>query len=192
VFGALLVAVIEFIRVVYEFIARNIEQNNPDNKLIECLLCVGRCCLKCLQCLIEFINRNAYITIAITGKNFCYAAKEGFEIVWSNPLRFGAMAGVGRALSFVGNLFIISLTSICFYLLIQYTSFRAGITNPYLLTALVALISLLISMVFIYVFSSAMDTILICFILDEQVQKALGGNSAKAIRAPPEIAELLQ
>lgn len=75
VFGALLVAIIEFIRVVYEFVARQIEKNNPDNKLIECLLCVGRCCLSCLQCLIEFINRNAYITIAITGKNFCYAAK---------------------------------------------------------------------------------------------------------------------
>jgi hypothetical protein len=52
VFGALLVAIIEFVRVAYEFFARQVEQNNPDNKLIECLLCMGRCCLKCLQCLV--------------------------------------------------------------------------------------------------------------------------------------------
>jgi hypothetical protein len=86
--------------------------------------------------------------------------------VWSNPLRFGVLAGVGRALSFVGNLFIVALSSISFYLMIQYTSYSARIVNPYLMTAIVMLICVLIAMVFVYVFTAAMDTIIVCFILD--------------------------
>lgn len=52
VFGALLVAIIEFIRVVYEYFAQQLQKADPGNKLVECLLCVGRCCLKCLQCIV--------------------------------------------------------------------------------------------------------------------------------------------
>ena len=150
------------------------------------MLCIGRCCLCCCICIIKYINRNGYIVIAITGKNFCYAAKDGFEIVWSDPLRFGVMAGVGRALSFVGNIFIGTLSTIIIYLIIEHTSFKASTSNPYLLMIACGLLSLLISMVFIFIFTAAMDTILICYILDEAQGKG------EAAHAPPMIADLFE
>ena len=53
-----------------------------------------------------------------------------------------------------------------------------------MLLVICGLLSMLISMVFIYIFTAAMDTILICFILDESASKG------KAVRAPPEIVDL--
>jgi hypothetical protein len=42
--------------------------------MIKCI----ECCLACVECIVKFINTQAYIQIALRGKNFCYAAKDGF------------------------------------------------------------------------------------------------------------------
>ena len=35
--------------------------------------------------------------IALTGKNFCLAAKEAFENIWANSMRFSLVNGIGAA-----------------------------------------------------------------------------------------------
>lgn len=94
--------------------------------------------------------------------------------------------GVGTAMSFIGNAFVSFLNAIIFYLMVTYSSYGTQIQMPYLIMVIAFLVGWVISMVFIYVFTAAMDTIVVCFILDEQVQKAQG--KPKAINAPPEIA----
>jgi len=33
--------------------------------------------------------------MALRGKGFCASAKDGFELVWSNPIRYAIVGGVG-------------------------------------------------------------------------------------------------
>jgi len=78
------------------------------------------CVLACVECIVRFINTQAYIQIALKGRNFCYAAKDGFELVWSNPLRYAIVGGIGTIIMFLGKLLIACLTAFLFYLFVTY------------------------------------------------------------------------
>lgn len=67
--------------------------------LLDCLSCLVACFERC----IEYLNKNAYIQIALTGKSFCPAAKEAFETIWANSGRYGLVAGIGGAFNFVSQ-----------------------------------------------------------------------------------------
>jgi len=43
----------------------------------------------------------------LTGKNFCAAAKEAFENIWANSMRFSLVNGIGAAFLLVIYLFLI-------------------------------------------------------------------------------------
>lgn len=92
-----------------------------------------QCCLACVECIVKFINTQAYIQIALRGRNFCYAAKDGFELVWSNPLRYSIVGGIGNIIMLLGKVAIASLTAFLFYLFITYIeSVRQNYTEPFL------------------------------------------------------------
>ena len=61
-----------------------------------------QCYLACLERIVEYINRNAYIQIAIGGKSFCAAIKDAFSVISSNFLRFTAVSGLGAIFNFIG------------------------------------------------------------------------------------------
>jgi hypothetical protein len=58
-----------------------------------------------------------------------------------------------------------------------------------MLIKLVFIYSYAVAVVFMIVYSLAMDTLLVCFIVDETNQKAKGGKGT--IRAPDELKELI-
>ena len=82
--------------------------------------------------------------MALRGKSFCNAAKDGFEIVWSNPLRYMIVGGVGWIMMFLGKLMIAASTTALFYIIITYvSSIKANIIEPiYLLIVNIILFSL--------------------------------------------------
>ena len=106
------------------------------------------CCLACVECIVKFINTQAYIQIALRGKNFCYAAKDGFELAWSNPLRYAVVGGIGTVIMFLGKLMIAALTAFLFYLFITYVnSVSRQYAEPILAVAvLISLFSLFSSL----------------------------------------------
>lgn len=66
------------------------------------------------------MNKNAYIQIALSGKNFCMAAKDGFEIVWSNPLRYAVVGGIGGIIMFLGKIAIAAASTAAMYAYLTY------------------------------------------------------------------------
>ena len=105
---------------IVEFFKRQAEASGTSNKCMQYTIRCIQCCLACVECIIKFINTQAYIQIALRGKNFCYAAKDGFELVWSNPLRYSIVGGIGGIIMFLGKVAIASLTAFLFYLFITY------------------------------------------------------------------------
>ena len=77
------------------------------------------------------MNKNAYIQIALRGKNFCMASKDGFEIIWSNPLRFAIVGGVGSVIMFIGKILIASATTAVMWAVFMYSGWGT-ITSPLL------------------------------------------------------------
>ncbi|KAK2498341.1 hypothetical protein MC885_000971 [Smutsia gigantea] len=46
-----------------------------------------KCCFWCLEKFIRFLNRNAYIMIAVYGTNFCTSARNAFFLLMRNIIR---------------------------------------------------------------------------------------------------------
>lgn len=66
--GSLIVAIIQFVRIFLEYIDRKTKSLQEDSPLIKYIICCLKCCMWCLEKVMKFLNRNAYIMVAVKGK----------------------------------------------------------------------------------------------------------------------------
>merc|ERR1711871_1557685 len=98
-FGALLVAIIQFIRCVVKYIEE--KSKGKRNKLAKAVFCMIQCCLWCVEKCMKFLNKNAYILVAMKGCSFCSGAVEAIKLIFLNPRK---IASVSMVTVFVLNL----------------------------------------------------------------------------------------
>jgi len=60
-FGSFLIALVQMIRIIFEYYKRQIMKANKDNQIVKILLWVTSYLLDCLERFIKFISKNAYI-----------------------------------------------------------------------------------------------------------------------------------
>jgi choline transporter-like protein 2/4/5 len=60
-----------------------------DNGIVKVVFCILQCCMWCFEKCMKFINKNAYIIVALKGKSFCGAAFNAFTLIISNLGRVG-------------------------------------------------------------------------------------------------------
>jgi len=166
-FGAFILALVQFIQFLFELFNRQLEASGASNKCLEYLMNCIRCCLECIKRIVEFINKNAFILISITGRNFCSSAGDAVSLISSNPIRFSVVAIVGWLLALVGKILIAGLTTLLFYIFVTFvTSVNENIQEPILMLVLVGLSSFAIATIFMSVFDVSVDTLLMCFLID--------------------------
>jgi len=136
-----------------------------DNIIFKIVTCIIRCCLKCLDCCIKFMNKNAYIQVALHNDNFCTAAKNSFWLIANNGRRFTAVGITGSILMFLGKALI--TTACTFICLAIVDAMYKDIEQPFIPALVVALFAYMIASVFLAVFDFSALTILHCFCLDE-------------------------
>merc|ERR1711998_535754 len=132
-----------------------------DNIVFKAITCYVRCILKCLDMCIKFINKNAYIQVALHNRSFCTGAKESFYLMARNAARFNAVGWTGAILLFIGKLLI---TSTCAFLTIvlidaqnskglaDYGVKYQKIEQPIIPAAIVAVFAFVIASMFLSVF----------------------------------------
>lgn len=112
-FGSLVIAIILTIRAIIAYIQRKAKKSG--NKLLEYLMCVLQCCMWCLEKIMRFINKNAYIQTAIYGYSFCKAARSAFFLVLRNILRVAAVNLVADFVLLLGKVLILIYYYYYFY-----------------------------------------------------------------------------
>ena len=122
VFGATIIAIIRFLMVVVEYIKKKMEKTagKSKGKCFKCIFCCIECCLGCCSKIMEYVNKHAYIQIALKGDSFCTAAWEGFGLVIRNLGRFSMLALVGGMFSIVGIIFITVFSGVIGYWIFPY------------------------------------------------------------------------
>merc|ERR1712096_164363 len=83
--GSFILAVVQFIRYLMKYFEKQAEVQK--NKIMQIVLKIVLCCIPCFEKCIKFLNKNAYIQIALLGKNFCSSAMEAFSLIARNFLR---------------------------------------------------------------------------------------------------------
>jgi choline transporter-like protein 2/4/5 len=55
-FGSFIIAVVQFIELVFMYFAKKAEQAGGDNQVIKLVVCIGECVLKCIEKIVDYIN----------------------------------------------------------------------------------------------------------------------------------------
>ncbi|XP_055341152.1 choline transporter-like protein 2 isoform X2 [Paramacrobiotus metropolitanus] len=170
-FGALLVTVIRIVRGLINSMHKNIKafSGNQTGALLKCCLC----CLWCLEKFLRFINRNAYIVIAIYGKSFLFSAEEAYFLLMRNILRFVALDSITAFILLLGKAVIAGLLGAASYYYIQQRISVFGLDVPeirYVAIPVAAVVvgTYFIETQFLQVYEMAVDTIFLCFLEDSE------------------------
>lgn len=161
--GSLMLAIVSFLQIVLMVLRRFRAAKNP---VVQWIICCFLCCLKCVQYILKFINKNAYIKIAISGEAFCKSASSALALLVKNALRLAAVDLVSGFLLLVSKLGIAALVAFIAYLYVGANSTTLQLNFPLLTVILSGLVALLIAIAFLGVFQMAIDTIFLCFLDD--------------------------
>lgn len=69
--GSLIIAIIQLIRIILAYIDYKLHKNGDPGRIVSFLLRCLQCCLWCFEKCMKFLNKNAYIEVAIYGYSFC-------------------------------------------------------------------------------------------------------------------------
>jgi len=167
---------------------------------------MAMCALKiygwCLQKCVEFISTNAYILMAHGGESFCTAAREAFTIIVKNLVSVGTVQAISAVLMHLGKFAITALCLVIFNAFLEGGSFPglqgedidlSNISSPVLPCVLVVIMAYAIATYFLNILAMAIDTILMCHMIDEKTYEpkygALFAEQDPALKATLESAK---
>ncbi|ODN04010.1 Choline transporter-like protein 4 [Orchesella cincta] len=192
-FGSLIISIIKFIRYFLEYVDYKTRQYQ-DNPVAKAVMWCMKCCFWCLEKFMKFINRNAYIMVAVYGKNFCTSARDSFFLLMRNALRAFVLDKVTDFLLFMGKLVITGGVAIGSFFLFTH-SIGDGVNdtipqlNFYLIPVIIVTIgTYFIASLFFSVYDMAVDTLFLCFLEDCERND---GSAEKPYYMPKELMQVL-
>ncbi|XP_067460909.1 choline transporter-like protein 5-A isoform X1 [Thunnus thynnus] len=171
-FGALILSIVQLVRIILEYLEQKLR--GLDNSLSRFIMCCLKCCFWCLEKFIRYMNRNAYIMVAIYGKNFCTSAREAFFLLMRNMVRVAVLDRVTDFLLFLGKVLIAGGVGVVAFLFftreIPVIQEEVPNLNYYWIPLLTVVIgAYLIAHGFFSVYAMCVDTLFLCFLLDQEM-----------------------
>ena len=183
-FGSFIMAVIQFVRAVVKYMEHKMKALKEKNIIISYVMYCVNCFLWCLQKIVQFINRHAYVVIAIEGISYCQAAGKGISIMGGNLMRVAAVNVIGDSFLFLGK---IAVAALCTLVSVEVFGMSdLELSSPFMPTVLVFILSLFVASLFFSVAEMAIDTVLMSYCID------CNNNGGQALSAPPLLQSTLQ
>ncbi|KAM4643763.1 choline transporter-like protein 2 isoform 1-T1 [Amazona ochrocephala] len=190
-FGSLILAIVQVIRVVLEYLDHRLKA--AENKVAKFILGCLKCCFWCLEKFLKFLNRNAYIMVAIYGTNFCTSARNAFFLLMRNIIRVAVLDKVTDFLLFLGKLLVVGSVGILAFFFfthrIKLVQDTAPSLNYYWVPILTVIVgSYLIAHGFFSVYGMCVDTLFLCFCEDLERND---GSPERPYLMSPELSGIL-
>jgi len=167
-FGSFLIATCRMVRLILQIVAKQSQASG--NPAAACIAKTLLCCVTCFQRFLEFINKNAYIDIAINSNDFCMAAKHSCEFILKDGAEIAFLNGACFIFQFAGVLLVSILTGYTGYLAVTVIHApyfnpisEVYVSDPQMVFAACGLLGGIISLCFMMVFDQTSDTLLYCF-----------------------------
>jgi len=156
-------------------------------------MCVVRCCLDCCHRFVKFLNKNAYIQVALTGKNFCSSAMAAFVLALKNSGSFVITNGIGALIQFLGKMGIAVANAVLAYaMLTQIDSVAPGLQSPVAPLVVVFLLSYLMAAIFMSVYSITSLSLLQCLYADVDLCKQSDTDIWQSKQRPAEMSGIVK
>ena len=176
-FGSLLVAIVRTIQVIIWIVERQAGMDPLSGvaeppKWKKAVFACLKCCTACVEKFLAFINRNAFIGIAIFGYDFCRAAQKCLALKVENAGRAATTSMICVGVLFLGKVIAVAGSLAAFNAIAGYNNAKQidnmEPLNLIVLYVIVGVFSFIITSVFLSVYEMALDTIFICFCEDQQ------------------------
>jgi len=179
-FGALIIAIIKMIRFLLHYFEEKVKKISENSDMVKFVMKCIDCCLWCCEKCMKFLNRNAYIEIAIYGKSFCRSAMNAFAILLRNALRVAAINSIGDLVLMISKLIITAIAAVAAFFYFQNketiaenlgdasTTVPDDVQWESLQIVLITILGYFVANMFIGVYEMMIDTIFICFCEDSE------------------------
>lgn len=168
-FGSFIIAFICLIQKTLEFIDKEQKAaSGGGNAILSCILCCCLCCVSCFKEIIEFINKNAYIDMAVTSNGFCAAARNAMAMIAQLGGTMAILNGATYAFTFFGTALIGVAVGFLTNFVVRQGSFvdqesSYYVADPDMVTLIAIIIGVVVALVFMDLFDMASDTLLYCY-----------------------------
>lgn len=163
--GSFFVAVFGAVQAVLAFIERQASaQGNAVGRIVAA---VCGCCVSCFKCILELVNKNAYIDVAINSSTYCEAVKNVVKMLVSYGGSVAVLTGTMWIMKFAAVGAIAGSTGWIMFMYLSGSSQHDAMS----LAIGAALVSALVALNIMNVLDMVAETILYCFASDEEEQK---------------------
>jgi len=168
--GAALIAFIQMLRLGMIYVEKQVMSQNPNpfqKVMIRCIHCL----LWCLQCIFDRLNKNGFVITSIYGTPFCASSLQALVLIVGNLVRVAALHVVSGLLSWMGTFFIVGGTCAACAFYVRYTELEGQLSSIVYPMIVIGLLSYLLCAIYMMVYQVGIDTIFMCFLIDEKVNK---------------------
>jgi len=166
-FGSLIIAIVFTIRVVVYTICKKAEAASGDNKVVKCLSCLVQCFLKCLEEIIEYINKAAYAFMSMSGQSFCTSAKFGIMLQMKHGAGFMFANYLAAAFIMLGKIGLTILnTFVCYWIMKYGTKDLDEMSSPVAPLVMVAFSTFVTVNIFLSLFDETVMSMMYCVCAD--------------------------
>lgn len=179
-FGSLLIAILRGFQTVLEFFA--FQSRRSGSALGECVACCCCLCTCCLTNCIGFLNKNAYIDVAIHGSSFCTASMRGARILAIEFATVGVLHGACLIFQIIGVAFITGVGGYITWFMLNYSALFSNprseqyVQDPQVIAVVACIVCALVAMPFTIVFDHVADTMFYCFAIEKRRQRQVGAG----------------
>ena len=185
--GSLLIAFVEFLRIILYQMQRKIGKGSP--QYLKYLIACSQCCMAGLSIIVKYINRNAYVYLSITGDGFFKSAGESTMLLTRNAIRTISVDFVSDFVLFFSKLMVTAVMALFSYMYMIYQGQNLGIINVPIFTAfLVGIEAFIISSAFFGIYQMGVDTLFLSFLLDLETND---GSPERPYYMSQELKEIL-
>ena len=165
--AALIIAIVQMVRAVLAYVQA--QTSGRSNRVQKAAFACLQCCLGCLQRFLDRVNRNALIWSAIWGDALLPSMEGSFQLIWNNLARVAAINVVSHFLFLLGRIVIAAAsTGLCLLVLTRASPYAGVVHSLFVPGCVIFLLSYLVASLFMTAFSTTVDTVFLCFLVDCQ------------------------
>jgi choline transporter-like protein 2/4/5 len=168
-FGGFIIAAVQFMRAILEYVDSQTKSWQDKNKLLACAFKMLRCCLYCFEKCVKYVSQMAYITTAISGSSFCVSAYRSIQLFQRESALINIVYMISQFILTLSKILICMSSGGITYLWLTY-GFDGDdkVSNVAFPTMLSMIFGYFVAEGVLDVYTTGIDTILICYGLDKE------------------------
>eukprot|EP01059_Diplonema_ambulator_P002859 TRINITY_DN12476_c1_g1_i1.p1 TRINITY_DN12476_c1_g1~~TRINITY_DN12476_c1_g1_i1.p1 ORF type:complete len:507 (+),score=50.47 TRINITY_DN12476_c1_g1_i1:179-1522(+) len=165
-FGSAIITICKVIRWVLLRIEDKLKGVSSD--YIKCCFKIAQCCLCCLEKCLKLLSEKAYVMTAIEGSNFCRSAQRAISLIVTNFASVAVVEIITAFMILVGKLLIVTATGVFAYFCLEKWDVSPDVETYWVPLIVICIIAYIISGVFVHIFSTVVDCIMLCHCVDKE------------------------